>query len=124
MVKTRQSDGMIAVATHGSGIFTGDIATGISSKGNNIPSDFKLSQNYPNPFNPSTKIDFSLPNSDFVQLNVYNIKGEKVAELVNEQKSAGNYSVTFDASNLASGTYVYRLSTGKSNLTKKMILLK
>jgi hypothetical protein len=124
MVKTRQSDGMIAVATHGSGIFTGDIATGITKTGISSPDNYMLSQNYPNPFNPSTKINFSIPESDFVRLSVFNIKGEKVADLINEQKSAGNYSVSFNAENLASGTYIYQLSTSKFSETKKMILLK
>jgi len=93
--------------------------------------DFSLSQNYPNPFNPSTIIRFSLPAgrqelpmNSFVTLKVYNLLGQEVATLVNEQKPAGNYEVKFDASNLASGVYVYRLNAGDFTASQKMLLLK
>ncbi|MBE7477038.1 MAG: T9SS type A sorting domain-containing protein [Ignavibacteriota bacterium] len=88
------------------------------------PSGFHLNQNYPNPFNPSTTISFLVPNEEFVSLKVYNSLGEEVAELVNETKPAGNYSVTFDASELTSGIYFYKLSAGDFTQTKKMIYLK
>ncbi len=93
--------------------------------------DFSLSQNYPNPFNPSTIIRFSLPAgrqelpmNSFVTLKVYNLLGQEVATLVNEQKPAGNYEVKFDASSLASGVYVYRLNAGDFTASQKMLLLK
>lgn len=88
------------------------------------PSGFHLNQNYPNPFNPSTTISFLVPNEEFVSLKVYNSLGEEVAELVNETKPAGNYSVTFDASELTSGIYFYKISAGNFIETKKMIYLK
>jgi len=88
------------------------------------PSDFSLDQNYPNPFNPSTTINFSIPVESFITLDVYNAIGQKVASLVNETKSAGNYKVDFNASNLTSGIYFYKISAGNFTETKKMILMK
>jgi predicted GH43/DUF377 family glycosyl hydrolase len=88
------------------------------------PLKFKLSQNYPNPFNPSTKINFAIPQTSFVNLTVYNVLGEEVATLVNETKAPGNYEVNFNAVNLTSGIYFYKLQTGSFNETKKMILIK
>jgi streptogramin lyase len=90
----------------------------------NTPTDFVLYQNYPNPFNPSTTISFSIPSSAFTSLKVYDILGNEVAALVEEEKSAGNYEVSFDASFLSSGTYFYRLSAGSFTEVKKMILIK
>ncbi len=86
--------------------------------------DFSLSQNYPNPFNPTTMISYQLPMNSFVNLRVYDILGREVATLVNEQKPAGNYEVKFDASNLSSGVYLYKLQAGSYNKTMKMILMK
>jgi phosphatidylserine/phosphatidylglycerophosphate/cardiolipin synthase-like enzyme len=88
------------------------------------PIDYSLSQNYPNPFNPTTNISFSIPMKSKVELNVYNTLGQKVTTLVNEQKEAGNHTVTFNASNLPSGVYLYRISAGNYSETKKLILLK
>ncbi len=88
-------------------------------------SDYNLDQNYPNPFNPSTRIAFSIPNNANVTLKVYDILGTEVAELIsNEQRAAGRYEINFDASRLASGTYIYKLQAGDFVQTKKMILLK
>jgi len=89
-----------------------------------VPSEFSLSQNYPNPFNPSTTIDFSVVERGIVTLKVYNLLGQEVALLVNEEKTAGHYNVQFNASQLASGMYVYRLQTENFTSTKKMILMK
>lgn len=89
-----------------------------------VPKSFSLSQNYPNPFNPSTVIDFALPTSQYVKLSVYNMLGEKVSELANSNMSAGNYSVTFDATNFSSGIYFYRISVGDYIEIKKMMLVK
>ena len=97
--------------------------TGIAQENKNILS-FNLSQNYPNPFNPSTTINYSLPNSGNIKLTVYNSIGSKVATIINEYKPAGNYSVKFNASNLASGIYLYRLESGNYNDAKKLIILK
>ena len=88
------------------------------------PTHFSLEQNYPNPFNPSTTIEYSIPESGNVKLNVYNSLGEEVETLVNEEKPAGNYEVNFNASELASGIYFYQLRSGAFNQTKKMILIK
>ena len=99
--------------------------TGIENRqGNSLPENFKLEQNYPNPFNPTTNIKYSIPQSGFVTLKVYNMLGQEVATLVNQQQKVGEYNVDFDASNLASGLYVYSLKSGDYSLTKKMILLK
>jgi len=89
-----------------------------------IPSNFELSQNYPNPFNPSTVIKFALPENSKVLLEVYNILGEKVATLINTEMKAGYHSFTFDARNLTSGVYFYRIETSKFKDVKKMILVK
>ena len=95
-----------------------------------IPKDFAVSQNYPNPFNPSTKIDYQVPVDAKVIMDVYNIAGQKVVELVNQEQSAGYYTVDFGATKLSSGVYIYRLAasdkaTGNNfSSIKKMILLK
>ncbi len=89
-----------------------------------IPTIFALYQNYPNPLNPSTTISFSIPNEELVSLQVFNSLGEEVAELLYETKPAGNYSVSFDASELTSGVYFYKISAGDFIETKKMILMK
>ncbi|GAB1349839.1 hypothetical protein MASR1M107_20530 [Ignavibacteriales bacterium] len=88
------------------------------------PAEFNLGQNYPNPFNPSTTIKFALPADMNVKLDVYNTLGEKVAELVNGQMSAGTYSIAFDASSLPSGIYFYRIEAGSNVAVRKMILMK
>ena len=89
-----------------------------------LSSEFNVSQNYPNPFNPSTKIKYSLNQYGYVSLKVYDVLGKEVATLVNEDKSVGNYEVSFNASNLASGIYYYQFRAGEFVETKKMILLK
>ena len=88
------------------------------------PMDFSLLQNYPNPFNPTTKISWQSPISSWQTLKVYDVLGNEVATLVDEYKSAGSYEVVFDASNLASGIYLYQLRTGELILTKKMVLIR
>ena len=89
-----------------------------------VPVTFNLFQNYPNPFNPSTTIRFQVPNSSFVNLKVYDILGNEVATLVNEEKATGSYEVNFNAANLSSGVYLYKLQAGSFIETKKMLLLK
>ena len=90
-----------------------------------VPDKFELIQNYPNPFNPSTSISFSLPSDTKVSLTVYDISGRLVSTLINnELKSANYYTVTFNASNLSSGTYFYRIQTDRNVDTKKMLLIK
>ncbi|MCF8242732.1 MAG: T9SS type A sorting domain-containing protein [Melioribacteraceae bacterium] len=89
-----------------------------------IPEVFKLSQNYPNPFNPSTVIRYSLPESGFVTLKVYNSLGQEVKSLVADQKEAGTYEILFNAEGLGAGAYFYELRTGTSVETRKMLLIK
>jgi len=89
-----------------------------------IPSTPELSQNYPNPFNPSTTINYGVPKTGQVTLEVFNTLGQKVSTIVNTQQTAGRYNVTFNASNLSSGLYFYRLQTNGKILTEKMMLIK
>ena len=91
---------------------------------NNTPDSYSLSQNYPNPFNPSTTIKYSVPDLSNVSIKIYNLVGQEVAELVDEELQSGNYEVTFDAANLSSGVYFYRLQAGNFVETKKMLLLR
>ena len=88
------------------------------------PQAFVLSQNYPNPFNPSSTIRYGLPHSAFVTLTIYNVLGQQVAELVNEQQQAGYHNAEFHGDGLASGVYFYRLQAGDFVASKKLILLK
>lgn len=98
-------------------------ATAVSNE-TNTPNYFNLGQNYPNPFNPSTLIKYSIPVEGLVTLKVFNVIGEEVAALVNENQSVGSYTITFAPSNLSSGIYLYKLSSGSLIETKKMVLLK
>ncbi len=91
---------------------------------NRLPADFSLSQNYPNPFNPTTNIEYSIPQESFVELKVYDILGNKVAELVNEVQSAGTYRADFSGENLASGLYIARIKAGNFTQSIKMSLMK
>jgi hypothetical protein len=88
------------------------------------PDNFTLEQNYPNPFNPKTQIQFSIPTKAFVILTLYGELGNVIAELISEEKPAGKYKLNFDATNLSSGIYFYRLQAGDLVETKKMVLLK
>lgn len=92
--------------------------------GGEIPNQFSLSQNYPNPFNPTTNIEFRIAKYGFVTLKVYDVLGRGVATLVNEEKPAGTYKISFDASEFASGVYFYRLRAGDFIETKKFVLLR
>lgn len=98
--------------------------TSIEFDNSETPAEYVLSQNYPNPFNPVTQIQFGLPEPANVKLEVFSITGQKVEELVNEPHRAGFHAVSFDAKNLASGIYIYRLYSGNQVLTNKMILMK
>jgi len=88
------------------------------------PLAFALRQNYPNPFNPSTEISYTIPKASQVVLNVYNVLGQVVATLVNGPMTAGDHAVTFNAANLSSGVYFYRLQAGSLATTQKMLLMK
>jgi len=104
-------------------ILGSDNLTGVEN-GNKMPSEYKLAQNYPNPFNPTTTINFDLPSDQQVKVNIYNTLGELVKELANNFYTAGSHSLTFNAANLPSGVYIYRLESKAFNTSKKMILMK
>jgi hypothetical protein len=89
-----------------------------------LPDSFTLCQNYPNPFNPSTTIKFSIPQSQFVTIKIYDMLGREVQTLVNDEKPAGTYQMQFNGKNLSSGTYIYRFNSGLYSEAKKFILLK
>ncbi len=95
-----------------------------STPSNDIPEGYALSQNFPNPFNPTTNIEFAVPTSQQVTLEVFNVLGHKVATLVDGVVSGGSHQVTFDASALSSGLYIYRLTAGDVMMTNKMSLIK
>jgi hypothetical protein len=97
----------------------------IAGAGNNlIDKSYALYQNYPNPFNPSTNFGFRIADFGFVSLKIYDVLGNEVAVLVNEEKNAGEYKIEFDAAHLSSGVYCYKLTAGRFVKTKKMILIK
>jgi len=115
----------VFIGTAGTGVWLlkQTVLTSVSDN-NNIPEGFKLYQNYPNPFNPSTTIRYELPKESEVKLVIYNLLGEKVAELVNTFQKAGRYEVEWNAGNFASGVYFYSIMAGNFFSTKKLILLK
>lgn len=96
----------------------------VEDQGEIVVNGYKLSQNYPNPFNPTTKINFELSASGFTTLKIYDMLGNEVATLVQNELTAGSHSVNFNAANLASGTYLYQLNVNGTRITNKMILLK
>ncbi|MCP9292937.1 alpha-amylase family glycosyl hydrolase [Gracilimonas sediminicola] len=95
-----------------------------NASGDDLPDSFRLKQNYPNPFNPSTTIAFDVAKAGVVKLEVFDVLGRKVTELVNGRKAASSYSVSFNADNLGSGMYIYRLQAGEKVFTQKMMLVK
>lgn len=98
-----------------------DLTTDVSI---GVPVKFVLEQNYPNPFNPSTTINFEIPNANFVSLKIYDTNGREISSLVNELKNAGYYSVKFNAANLSSGIYFYKIQAGDFSAVKKLMLVK
>ncbi len=105
-----------------------DFPVGINNESNDLPIKFSLSQNFPNPFNPATSIEFRIADFGFVSLKVYDVLGNEIATLVNEEKPAGDYEVEFNTSSIkhltSSGIYFYQLRAGAFVETKKMVLLK
>ena len=89
-----------------------------------MPRNFALSQNYPNPFNPTTMINYSVAKESNVTIKIYDVMGREVETLVNENKEPGNYEVNFNAQNLASGIYFYKMNAGDFTSIKKLTLLK
>jgi len=124
-LKYKEGPKILMAATHGRGCFTFDISTIVNINNiNGTPDKFTLSQNYPNPFNPVTKVEFGISKLGFVSLKVYDVLGNEVKTLVNENKPAGIYEAEFDGSNLSSGVYFYRLSADEFVETKSMLLVK
>ncbi len=102
-----------------------DPATSVENDGVGNPAEFLLFQNYPNPFNPSTTIRFELPVNSQVDLRIYNLLGQEVEVLINnEELNSGAYKYNFNASQLTSGVYFYKLQAGSFIITKKMVLLR
>lgn len=98
--------------------------TAVSEDQSGLPQKVSLFQNYPNPFNPSTSIQYGIDQASDVQLEVFDLLGQRVASLVNGKKAAGWYTASFDASHLASGMYTYRLTANGNQLIRKMSLVK
>jgi len=98
--------------------------TSVDLTNNSIPEEYSLSQNYPNPFNPTTNFEFGIANSGLVTVKIYDILGNEIAVLVNEEKEPGLYNVTFNASDLSSGVYMYKLTANNYSAVKKLVLLK
>jgi hypothetical protein len=119
-------DGTVFVASEDSGLFAYkyDLAAAIANESTQIPLKFALSQNYPNPFNPSTNIEFDLPQVSNVRIEVYNTTGQQIHTLLNTKMSAGSHKVEFNAQNLSSGVYFYKINAGEFQDVKKMILLR
>jgi hypothetical protein len=105
-------------------VWTDNLLSGVKINPGMIPSAYILRQNYPNPFNPEANITFSIPRSGIVLLKVYDISGAEVAALLNEEKSAGSYTVRFDASGLASGIYFCKIQVNNYSFVNKMVLLR
>jgi hypothetical protein len=102
----------------------GSPATAVAEHGGIAPDRFELGQNFPNPFNPATTIEFRIPASAVVTLKVYDILGREISALVNERKAPGRYTASFDATELATGVYLYRLTAGSYVETRKMLVVK
>jgi photosystem II stability/assembly factor-like uncharacterized protein len=117
------NDGMHATPSLDVFAFTIYSVAEVDESGNN-PNTFSLFQNYPNPFNPTTSIEYRVGSSEYVTLKVYDVLGREVATLVNEEKLPGEYEIEFDGSQLSSGIYFYKLTSGNFIETKKMIYLK
>jgi hypothetical protein len=123
-------NGCTDITTPGNGYVTlpnmciWNVITGTPKVNTSIPKVYSLEQNYPNPFNPSTVINYSIPKTSMVKISVFDILGREVMTLVNGTKQPGSYNVEFDASNLASGVYIYKLQSGDFTDTKKMLLIK
>ena len=117
-------DGVILCGTENTGIYLADLYPSNVDDINKTPTIFLLDQNYPNPFNPSTKIKYSIPQTSQLQIKVYDVLGNEIETLVNEEKPTGTYEITWYVANLPSGVYFYRLQAGSFVETKKMVLIK
>jgi len=119
-----ETDAVVYAGTKKGSIYS--VANSTTSVENNskMPTEFSLSQNYPNPFNPTTTIQFTVVKQEVIKLVIYNTLGEEVKALINANYAPGKYTVAFDASEFASGLYIYRISNASTMITKKMMLLK
>ncbi|MDE3057513.1 MAG: T9SS type A sorting domain-containing protein [Bacteroidota bacterium] len=124
MVVARASDGLVVAATHGNGVYSANVVTGVQTTPAVLPNQFALEQNYPNPFNPSTEIRYQVSEAGNVTLKVYDALGREIATLADERKAPGSYEASFDGSRLASGVYYYTLRAGDNVQTKQMVLVK
>ncbi|MBI4810067.1 MAG: T9SS type A sorting domain-containing protein [Ignavibacteriales bacterium] len=102
----------------------GRILTSIEQSASTLPLEYRLKQNYPNPFNPSTTIKFDIPQASYVTLKIYNMLGQELTELINEEKKPGAYNVTWNAFGFSSGIYFYRMTAGNFSDIKKMLLVR
>ncbi|MFA5804308.1 MAG: SdrD B-like domain-containing protein [Melioribacteraceae bacterium] len=125
-VTVSSSSGLLYAGTKSGQVYSISSNNNATDVNDNLitPTEYKLAQNYPNPFNPSTTIEFAVPNAGMYSLKVYNTLGQEVANLVENELASGLHKVTFDASKLASGMYIYKLSGNNVNVSKKMILMK
>jgi hypothetical protein len=127
-IKARTSNGKYfskpITAPQGNWRFNITSPTAIGINGNNIPKEFKLYQNFPNPFNPSTFISFDIPKESYITLKVYDLQGREVKIIIDGLQKAGSFKAEFNASELASGIYFYKLSSDNISFTRKMILVK
>jgi hypothetical protein len=105
-------------------LFNEGVGTDVPQETTTLPREYRLMQNYPNPFNPTTNIAFELANRSKVNLKVFDLYGREIVTLLNEYRSAGQHSVQFNATNLSTGVYIYRLAADNQVLTRKMMLLK
>jgi hypothetical protein len=119
----RVSSAIDTTIVSSSPLFSIEKITGVETKETNVTT-YTLSQNYPNPFNPSTTIRFSLPSSRFVVLKIYDVLGKEIAVLMNEQFSAGEHTVQFNAADIPSGIYFYTIHAGTFTSTKKLVVMK
>jgi flagellar hook assembly protein FlgD len=123
-VRAKNATSMSAWVNHE---FTTAASSGVATSnenGESLPTAYGMNQNYPNPFNPTTTIRYALPQASYVTLTVYNIVGQRVSTLVSGTKSAGYHDVSFDASSLGSGAYVYRIQAGAFSQTRTLFLVK
>jgi hypothetical protein len=125
------NDGYLYAGSHGNGVLRTTYTTSVKKSDVAIPNSISLFQNYPNPFNPVTKIPFRLVHKEHVKIEIYNLIGQNIKTLLNEEMSAGTHEITFNAQNLPSGIYFYRITVGDSygktdefRSVKRMVLLR
>jgi hypothetical protein len=130
-VRFKLSTDNVIFTNYGDGWYIDDIVLSIFRDSasriadeNSIPGQFTLSQNYPNPFNPSTKIKFTLPQSEKISIEIFSLLGQKIGTLVNKKMPAGSHEIEFNAKDLPSGVYLYRIQAGDYINSKKMLLLR